>query len=208
MKYFILILFFFLIGCRDNIKTKISPLNNNPLYNKQWYLNGSENNSSFVHINYDNQFTGKGITIALVDNGVQIEHPDLLGNIGDGNYNYLASDANFSLADHGTACAGVMVATDNDIGIRGIAYDAKIVAYNALQAPSITALAHALTYNLDKIDISSNSWGDFNSWGEPFALRTEIKKALKEGITKGRDGKGIIYLFAGDCKNNCVNLKS
>lgn len=76
--------------------------------------------------------TGKGIKIGMIDTGVDLEHPDLAGQVSS-NQN-LANDISksFSTDKHGTAVAGIMVARkDNSTGIIGVAPDAKLVALKA-----------------------------------------------------------------------------
>ncbi len=178
-----------------------------PLYQDQWYLNGNGGRQT-IYLT-QNQYTGKGVLIALVDNGIDINHEDLKENIVPGSYSYLPVEYDFAEADHGTACAGIIVAkAGNGKGIRGIAPDAKMVAFNAQRTPEIGFLADALQRNKEKIWISSNSWGDFNSWGEPMPLRPAIQEALEKGTTYGRNGRGIVYVFSSGNGNtaNGANL--
>lgn len=169
-----------------------------PLGEDQWYISGSSLNSNWYNINLKNtQYSGQGVLISIVDNGVDIFHEDLINNIGIGNYSYLPNEYIFSNADHGTSVAGIIGSEKgNGIGGYGIAPSAKMIAYNPLKAPAISNLADALIRNKEKVWISNNSWGDFNSWGEPLALRSLIRSSLEEGVNYGRNGKGIIYIFS------------
>ena len=76
--------------------------------------------------------TGKHITIGLIDTGVDLDHPDLIGQISK-NQNFAEDiSASFSTDIHGTAVAGVMVAKrDNAKGIIGVAPNAKVFALKA-----------------------------------------------------------------------------
>lgn len=86
--------------------------------------------------------TGRGVRVALIDSGVDVDHPDLKGQI-----KYSENDApepsDHNLADmHGTAVAGVLSARpDNGIGIAGIAPDAEVMAFRACWPDKPDALA-------------------------------------------------------------------
>lgn len=169
-----------------------------PLREDQWYINGSNLNGNWIHVNLNSvSYKGSGVLVSLVDNGLDLSHEDIIGNIGFGSYSYLPERFNFSEADHGTACAGIIVAEEgNGKGIVGIAPKAKMIGFNALRLPSIGNLADSLVRHKERVWVSNNSWGDFNSWGEPLALRSLIKSALEDGVKFGRNGKGIIYVFS------------
>jgi thermitase len=82
---------------------------------------------------------GAGQVIAVVDTGVALDHPDLIGNLWDGpgsmhGYDYVDDDTvpddyNF----HGTHVAGTAAAVDdNALGTAGVAPDAEIMAVRVL----------------------------------------------------------------------------
>jgi hypothetical protein len=111
---------------------------------------------------------GAGVRIAIVDTGVDFEHPDLAGQI-IARRNFVDNDdVAFRLDRHGTAVAGVIAAVaDNHIGIVGIAPDARLLALKACwQAPragtpascnSFTlaqALASAIDLQADVVNLS------------------------------------------------------
>ena len=78
---------------------------------------------------------GQGITIAVVDTGVNINHPDLKNNIVAG-YNAINQTGGLSAANdnngHGTHVAGIAAAALNGSGIVGVAYQAKIMPVKAM----------------------------------------------------------------------------
>ena len=185
-------------GCHKKITGEIpvpTTMEGGDIHDDQWYLSG-DNSMANIGLN-DSRYKGRGVLIALVDDGLDIYHEDLSNNISTGSYSYLPEEIDFSNAEHGTACAGIIVAEeDNGLGIRGIAPQAKIIAFNATKTPAIANLADALCREVKRVWIYSNSWGDFNSWGEPLALRSAIRQSLEKGVKKGRNGKGAIYVFA------------
>ena len=96
--------------------------------------------------------TGKNITIAMIDTGVDLTHPDLIDQIKQ-NENFASGiSPDFSNDKHGTAVAGIMVARkDNGTGIIGIAPDAKLIALKACwphQTDSIEAVCNSFTLAL------------------------------------------------------------
>lgn len=76
--------------------------------------------------------TGREVTVAVIDAGIDARHPDLQGQVLD-NRNYVAPDAAAEAADiHGTAVAGIIAAlANNGQGIVGIAPHAKLIGLKA-----------------------------------------------------------------------------
>jgi subtilisin family serine protease len=98
--------------------------------------------------------TGRGISVAVIDSGIDLRHPDLAGRI--------AISRNFAprpaagAEDHGTAVAGIIAAgADNGIGIAGVAPGARLMALRACrQVPGATvcdslSLAKALHFAIE-----------------------------------------------------------
>lgn len=80
---------------------------------------------------------GAGVTVCIVDTGIQANHPDLAGQvIGGENFVVSRGTANPSAwADdnnHGTHVAGTVAALDNSIGVVGVAPQAKLFAAKVL----------------------------------------------------------------------------
>lgn len=79
-----------------------------------------------------NLSTGSGVKVAVLDEGVDLTHPDLIDNLlpdydaTDGKYGGINGGCKGHDA-HGTECAGIIAAGNNDIGVKGIAYDAKMI---------------------------------------------------------------------------------
>jgi subtilisin family serine protease len=92
--------------------------------------------------------TGRGVSIAIIDSKVEVNHPDLAGQfIAD--RNFLATDAERA-EQHGTAVAGIIGASaDNGLGIAGVAPGARLMALRACwQVRSTAASATTLCESL------------------------------------------------------------
>jgi subtilisin family serine protease len=94
---------------------------------------------------------GRGVHIAIVDTGVDLEHVDLRGRIRDA-HNLVDDDASaFSRDSHGTEVAGVVAATaDNHQGIVGMAPRATLSVYKACWYALAAAGARCNTFTLAK----------------------------------------------------------
>lgn len=188
--------------------------------NEQWHLHNTGQDWGQAGEDVSAQETweiGKGspnITIAILDDGVDIDHPDLQSNIWV-NPNSAEPDVNgWDFFDdindprpkefrhpydstriddiHGTPCAGVVAAVgDNNSGVTGIAYQCKILPVKIFRASnlvSLSKLADAIRYAGQKADVLSNSWGI------PFS--SNVEQAIKEVVQTGRGGKGTPVLVA------------
>jgi hypothetical protein len=91
---------------------------------------------------------GRGVTIAVIDTGVDTAHPELTGRVKL-TRNFVDSDAErFRLDRHGTAVAGVIAAlTNNGQGIVGVAPAADLIALKACwqERPDEPAVCNTLT---------------------------------------------------------------
>jgi hypothetical protein len=150
------------------------------------------------------------IKIAIIDEGVDLNHPDLKANILPG---YDATGRGLGGAPegddaHGTACAGIVAALGNNkIGGTGIAPNCKIIpiriAYSDPDGNWITSdesIADAINWawKVGKADILSNSWGGGS-------LSFLEKEAIDAAVSLGRSGKGCPVLFASGNDNKRVS---
>jgi subtilisin len=77
---------------------------------------------------------GSGVMVAILDTGIDMNHPDLSKNI-KGGYNALTGQDSRNYQDdngHGTHMAGIIAARMNHLGVIGAAYQAQIVAVKVL----------------------------------------------------------------------------
>ena len=185
----------------SNIPTSSSI--NDPLYGCQWHLNNDDQfrNSAGQDIRVEEvwpTYTGSGINVAVVDDGMHYWHEDLTGNVltsFNHNYDPDLTDIYHPFEDHGTAVAGLIAAKDNSLGMRGVAPEAKIYGYNYLVVNTVANAADAMSRNAATTAISNNSWGPGDS-GQPEPAPELWETAVKHGVTTGYDGKGVFYAWA------------
>jgi hypothetical protein len=93
---------------------------------------------------------GEGVKIAIIDTGVDIEHPDLRGSIAAAVNFVDADDAQFQRDRHGTEMAGVIAAVANNReGIVGVAPNARLLIFKACwQAHSDADAARCNSFTL------------------------------------------------------------
>ncbi len=76
--------------------------------------------------------TGRGVRVAVIDTGVDFDHPDLRGRVVKANNFVDVGEGTFTSDVHGTAVAGVIAAAaNNDVGIVGVAPGAELYALKA-----------------------------------------------------------------------------
>lgn len=173
----------------------------------QWHLRNTGQNGGTIGMDVNvvpawDSHKGAGVRIGIVDDGLEVAHPDLAGNVdllNDRDFNGLDDDPTPD-ADgfHGTACAGVAAALGNNgIGVSGVAPEATLVGLKLIAAPTTDAdEADAFGFKNDLIAIKSNSWGPYDGAygaGGPGPLSLA---AMQEAVTSGRGGRGTIFLWA------------
>ena len=175
-----------------------------PLFSEQWHLEGHRHAVDIDHVPAG--INGTGVSIAIVDDGLQHSHPDLVRRYDavhswDFNDNDPDPTPTRSEHAHGTAAGGVAVAErNNGVCGSGAAYGARVVGIRLI-AGGVTDLVQSqgLSHNaIANVDIYSCSWGpidDGRSVEGPDAL-TEGVLAWNTNGKRGRLGKGSIYVWA------------
>jgi hypothetical protein len=179
-----------------------------------------ENNWGVDAINapevWNQNITGNGIVVAVVDSGVDYTHPDLDNNIwrnageiaGNGidddrngytddirGWDFVASDNNpmdLDFDGHGTHIAGSIAAERNDFGITGVAYNAKIMPVRVLDSfgeGKLNNVAAGIRYAAD------NGANVINlSIGNEFYPSNLVNDAIEYANNKG----SVVVIAAGN----------
>lgn len=124
-------------------------------------------------------FTGKGVKIGIIDSGCDLDHPDLKITSFK---NFTESNSAEDTSGHGTHVAGIIAAQGNAYGVLGVAPDAEIHIYKALDgnSGSIKGIIDALKTAIDdKMDIINMSLG---TPSQVSGLEKLCKKAQQQGI--------------------------
>lgn len=188
---------------------------NNPLFASQWYLkNTGQRGEPGIDINVTqvwNEYTGRGVIVAVNDDGMDLTHPDLVANLLPA----LTFDATtgttgqgFAQAEnsHGTVVGGIIGMANNGIGGIGIAFDAKLIAGLAFgpvaEGASINTASLFLANLAGRADISNNSWGRDPAFSENFGASGSASDrawgdAMLRSVTEGRGGLGMVIEVSG-----------
>ncbi|KAM5304496.1 neuroendocrine convertase 2 isoform 2-T2 [Glossophaga mutica] len=186
---------------------------NDPLFTKQWYLinTGQADGTPGLDLNvaeaWELGYTGKGLTIGIMDDGIDYLHPDLASNYNaEASYDFSSNDpypypryTDDWFNSHGTRCAGeVSAAANNNICGVGVAYNSKVAGIRMLDQPFMTDIieASSISHMPQLIDIYSASWGPTDNGKTVDGPRELTLQAMADGVNKGRGGKGSIYVWA------------
>ena len=182
---------------------------NDTLYLNQWHLNDAAPRNLNMKDTWD-AVTGKGINIAVVDDGLEVGHEDLASSSYALSTNYHRNFNEGPPTDpspltasesHGTKCAGLAAATGfNNRGVAGVAPEAMMMGLRLIAgASSEDDSATAMAWQPEGIltHVSSNSWGATDD-GKASGRDSALKKAgMIQAATKNRGGLGTIIVVSG-----------
>lgn len=192
-------------------KEQMYKLFSDPLQGQQWYFKSQEETDGLtfnIAPVWKAGYTGKGILVAVVDDGVDGSHPELSPNYNATmSYDFVDEDhvpvpSDKPVSGHGNGCAGIIAAASGNgrCGV-GVAYEAKIAGVrlfdNSRGVKSTNAReARALVHEIENVDIYSNSWGPGDPGWRVQGPGRLASEALKRGIDEGRGKLGAIYTFS------------
>lgn len=177
-------------------------------FSQQWHLYNTGQTGGLAGIDLNvlevwDEYKGAGVNVAVIDDGFDLDHPDLAVNFnlstdwdardGDNNPTYSSGD------NHGTAVAGVIAADDNGTGVVGVAPDAGVSGIRIGYGVDfqIFDLNDAMG-RMKEYDVVNNSWGFVGSFSDDRAnsyFNTTFA-SIDDAVTDGRGGLGTVVLFA------------
>src|SRR6056297_2685878 len=143
-------------------------------YDEQWHYHNTGQEGGTVDKDIDlpeawNIEKGlSSVIVAVVDGGIQTNHPDLAGNIWSGvGYNFVTNSSSLSAEDHGTHVAGTVSGVNNNgTGVSGVAGGSgsgdgvRLMSCQVFTSRSSGGFDQAPIYAADNgAAISQNSWG-------------------------------------------------
>jgi subtilisin family serine protease len=201
------------------------------IFPQQWHLRRTTIGTGIVdaHANVESAHAitlGEGATIAIIDDGVDIDHPEFGGTgkiVAPRDATLLTNDPRPKDAggtgprfgeNHGTACAGVACANGNT-GACGVAPKARLIPIRLRSGLGSVQEANAFKWAADNgADVISCSWGPADGdWFDPddpihnqvVQLPPSTRLAIDHVTTNGRGGKGCVVLFAAGNGNESVD---
>ena len=141
-----------------------------------------------------------GVNVAVIDTGIDLDHPDLAANIVGGTNCSKGSRSNYDDANgHGTHVAGVIAAADNGAGVVGVAPEAKLWAVRVLDSGGSGSTSDVIC-GIDYVDSKSPAKGgpitvanmSLGGWGaddgncgatNADAMHAAICRAVSDGVT-------------------------
>ncbi len=194
-------------------------LANDPLAVEQWYLlntgqkayadvGGKAGEDMKLARAHRLGLTGKGVKVAIVDDGLEIKHEDLADNVVTGSWNFADSTNNPSPTvagdNHGTAVAGITgMVYGNGKGGMGVAPGVSLNGYNLISdpySPSTADFVRSLGGASDaaKGPKSDDVWIFNMSYGAaklaPVLLDPVLEAQYVDGTSRLREKRGVLYV--------------
>lgn len=186
---------------------------NDPLLSQQWHLINTGQNGGTAGIDLNiatawQDYTGKGVVVAVADDGVEYDHPDIAGNINTSlSFSGVPGGADGQPVQssdmHGMAVAGIIGAVaNNGLGGVGVAPEATLASVyvdlsGESEAAFVSSTAAAINAAATQYDIINNSWGNSNVYTDfRNATYAALGESIENAATNGRNGKGTAIIFS------------
>jgi subtilisin family serine protease len=188
---------------------RVRALANDPLYPNQWAL--TQDHLKFSSIRSMTTNDSARVKVAVIDSGVQGNHPDLVDHMIGGydatNGSTTSATTSNDTCGHGTHVAGIIAAqVNNNIGVVGLAQRAQIRSVRVLKwrkpllgagscEGATSTVVRGITWAADNAQVLNLSLGsDSSSSAESAAIKYAIR-------TKHR----VVVAAAGNCDPSCTS---
>jgi len=188
-----------------------------PLALQQWHLRNTgqaafadSGGVAGMDINVDPVFSGfgfagVGVTVAVVDSGLEIAHEDLAANVvPGGSWNFLNGTTDptntATDGDHGTSVAGLIAMARNSVGGIGVAPSARLKGFNFLSSTQTEQIfidslgGSTANPNSSDVFVFNQSFGI--SPTNDILIDPMDEAQYLAGVTSLRGGKGALYVKA------------
>jgi subtilisin family serine protease len=187
-------------GFMFNFKTSDCPAE--PDFGKQWGLNKINACTA-----WDITKGNSNVLVAVLDQGVDKSHKEFANNYSSLSYDiHNGSSPSVLRGDHGTHVGGIIGANHNGVQIAGVAPQATILSVShSLSVTTTTSgeLASGIGYATAKgAAVINNSWGDQGGRLYDYLHSTILEDAIKTAMSSGRNGKGMVVVFASGNANS------
>jgi subtilisin family serine protease len=184
---------------------------NDPLFNLQWGHTAVDAVGAWNAGHF-----GDGVRVAILDSGVDADHPDLAPQVNVGLSTSFVPGESFNPApgfyfDHGTHVAGTVAAADNAFGVIGVASQAELVGVQVLSRVTgsgsfdqvIQGIVYAADIDADVINMSLGGAlvkSGSDDPADPYTAKeaAEIKNALGRATTYAYQNGTTVIASAGN----------
>ncbi|PZO16753.1 MAG: peptidase S8 [Leptolyngbya foveolarum] len=180
-----------------------------PRYPEQWHLyhRGGSSLAPNSHVSAEKAWDitrgSRAITVAVTDDGFDLNHPDFQGA------GKIVAPRDLKHRDglpvpeeaenHGTAVAGVAIAEENGEGIVGIAPGCSFMPIQTTGFLDDASVEQLFDWAIEQgADVISCSWSPASVY---FPLSRRISRAINRAATQGRGGKGCVVVFSAGNAN-------
>jgi len=153
---------------------------------------------------YSDGATGQGITVGVIDTGLDITHPEFVNHYDPASTDIADPTQTVNDVDgHGTLVAGIVAAKKNDVGMHGVAFDANLLAVRADRTGTCASsggcsfydndiaagIDYAVAHGARIINLSLGGTDPATS-----TLQTAMSNAVQKGV--------VIVIAAGNIKSS------
>lgn len=187
---------------------------NDTLYSQQWHLTASmgANIRPDAHISVERAWDltrgARSVVVAVSDDGFDLDHPDLQGlgkivapiDLKSRDAVPLSMETS---ENHGTACAGLAIGEENQVGIVGVAPGCSFMPIRTTGFLDNDSIEGIFKWAMENgAAVISCSWSPA---AIKFPLSLVQRNILTQAATQGRNGKGCVIVFSAGNANRPVS---